>query len=45
MQITFFDEMRIYIMHFALQSFEKNIRNSKCNEATDFFESNISVNL
>ena len=30
-------------MHFALQSYKKNIGDNKYNEATDFFELNINI--
>ena len=45
MQITFFSEMRIEAMHFALQSYEGNVGNSRYNKATDFSKSNIGVSL
>ena len=45
MQSTFLDEMRIEAMRFTLQSHERNVENSRCNEATDSFELNVGVSL
>ena len=45
MQSTFFVKLRIKIMRFVLQSYKGNIGDNKCNKATNFFESNISIDL